>query len=196
MTRNIALAGLAALAALAAALLPSTVAANIRPRSELALVSAVGAPGKTVVLQVKLRDRPGTPLGLDRPFGERIQGLALRVRCIPEGAVQAVTVRRTGVTAPLSPMFEARPVSGRSAGLVVSFDEARQLVPTDPPTRGGWVKVARVEVKLAPGVAPGTVVEVRFDPQATALSNQAGTIAETPGNGWLAAHDGKITVGF
>lgn len=198
MSRSLALPALAFVGlSLAAALVPSGLAADPRPRtSELAVAEATGAPGKTVVLQVKLRDRSGTPLGYDRHFGQRIQGLSLRVRCLPAEAVESVTVRRAGVTAGLAPLFEARPASAGAAGLVVSFDEATQPLPLDPPARGERMTVARVEVRLARGLPPGTVVEVRLDPQVTTLANQAGTVSETAANGWLQLRDGRITVGF
>jgi hypothetical protein len=188
---SLTLAGSLALATALAA--GATAAAPLR--SELAVGEAVGAAGKTVVVQVKLRDRPGTPLGFDRPFGERIQALALKVRCLPEGAVEAVQVRRAGATAALTPLFEARPVVAGTASLLVSFDEARAPLPTQATARGERLTVARVEVRLARGLAPGTVVELRLDPEVTTVGNQAGTVAETVGNGWLSIRDGRIVVG-
>lgn len=162
-------------------------------RTQVQLGSAKVPAGKTVLLPVTVRDRQETPLGWERPFGERIQGIALKVRAVPATGVASITVRRAGVTAGLAPLFEAQPRAAGAGSLVVSFDEATQLVPLSPAGRTGQI-VATVEVKLAPGLARGTVIELRLDPGVTVLSNQGGTVAESVANGWLEITDGRIEV--
>jgi hypothetical protein len=184
--------GLAVLVA-AAFLLAAGPTAGPRPQSEVRLADVEAGAGQKVVVPVKVRDRQGTPLGPERRFGERVQALSFKVVALPAGAVQSIRVRRAGVTAGLAPLFEARPAGGGSGSLVVSFDEAGQPLPWVLSDRTAQ-KVAAVEVTLAPGLRRGTVVELRLDPVATMLSNQAGTVAETVANGWLAVRDGRIAV--
>lgn len=148
--------------------------------------------GATVRIAVRVRDGAQTPLGAEQPDGARIQGLAFRVRFLPEDAVTSAVVRRAGTTAALTALFEsaARPPAG--IAYLAAFDEHAAALPLTP--GGGVQTVAELELTLAPGLAPGTRVELRLDPAATALSNQAGTISETPGNGWLRLRDGAIRI--
>ncbi len=167
---------------------------GLPPQSEVRLASAKVGAGKTVVLPLTVKDSQGTPLGWERPFGERIQGLSLKVQALPATAVRSIVVRRAGVMADLAPLFEAQPAGRGSASLLVSFEEATDLVPLTQSGRGGQ-QVAAVEVQLAAGLAPGTVIELRLDPGVTVLSNQGGTVAESSANGWLRLVDGRIEVG-
>ena len=163
------------------------------PQCEVRVGSARAGAGKTVVLPLTVRDSQGTPLGWERPFGERVQGISLRVQALPAQAVRSIVVRRAGITADLAPLFETRPAGRGSASLLVSFEEATDLVPLTASGRGGQ-QVAAVEVQLAAGLAPGTVIELRLDPGVTVLSNQGGTVAESAANGWLRLVDGRIEV--
>jgi hypothetical protein len=180
-------------AALALLSLAAMSASALPPQSEVRLASARAEAGKTVVLPLTVTDRQGTPLGWERPFGERIQGLAFKVRALPATAVRSMVVRRAGVAGDLAPLFETSPAGQGSASLLVSFDEATALLPLSTTGRRGQ-PVAEVEVRLAPGLAPGAVVELRLDPGVTVLSNQGGTVVESAANGWLRLVDGKIQV--
>lgn len=181
------------LAAITTLAVLTVTATGLPPQSEVKLASAKAGAGKTVVLPLTVKDSQGTPLGWERPFGERIQGISLKVQALPATAVRSIVVRRAGVSADLAPLFEARPAGRGSASLLVSFDEATELVPLLPSSRRGQ-QVAEIEVQLAAGLAPGTVIELRLDPGVTVLSNQGGTVAESAANGWLRLVDGRIDV--
>ncbi len=185
----------AAAAAAAAAVVTVAVAAAaaVRPQSVLGIDEVKADAGGRAVAYVWVVDADGTPLGWDRLAGERIGALAFRVRALPAAAVAAVGVHRAGVLAGASPLFEARPTAADGASLVVSFDLARNpiLLGTG---NGKRQVVAALEVTLRRGVPPGTRIELRLDPEVTALANQAGTVSETPANGWLRLRDGLIVV--
>ena len=152
----------------------------------------VASAGATVRVAVRVRDVAGTPLGAELPAGARVQGLAFRVRFLPADAVTHAVVRRTGAAAPLPAMLEvaSRPASG--IAYLAAFDERTATLPLTP--GAGAQAVAELELTLATGLAPGTRVELRLDPAATALSNQAGTVSETSANGWLRLRDGSIRI--
>jgi hypothetical protein len=166
------------------------------PRSRLAVASARAAPGSTVRLPVELLDRAGTPLGAERGAGARIQGLALRVRCLPCAGIAALAVEPAGELSAQPSLFEARPTAPDGASLVVAFDEIlAPLALGGGGARPARAQVATVVVTLARTVPSGSRIELRLDPGSTGLSNQAGTISETAKNGWLELRDGEIVVG-
>src|SRR5438067_207478 len=67
-------------------------------------------PGGVVDIPVFIRDISGTPLGIDQPAGSRIQSYSLKVNFSPPAdKIQSVTFSRAGITAPLTPVFEASP---------------------------------------------------------------------------------------
>ncbi len=78
-------------------------------RTRLVVGSARAAPGGTVRLPIDLVDREGTPLGPDRPFGERVQALSLAVACSPCDGIASLAVEPAGSLAHFEPLFEARP---------------------------------------------------------------------------------------
>jgi hypothetical protein len=198
MQRRFLLVVLAAAAASATAASPGRIERPAPWRPETAGASALevdriaASAGATVRVAVRVRDATGTPLGAERQAGARVQGLAFRVQFLPADAVTYAVVRRTGAAAPLTALFEAaaRPASG--IAYLAAFDERNAALPLAP--GGGARAVAELELTLAADLAPGTRVELRLDPAATALSNQAGTVSETPGNGWLRLRDGAIRI--
>lgn len=153
------------------------------------------AGGATVVVPIHVRVASGGLLGPDQPNGRAIQGLAFKVVYSPAEAVAAVKVRRAGITAGLSPLFETSPRAQGSVTMLVSFDESNQRIPFTTSGEGDGDLVGEVEVTLAPNVADGTIIKLSLDRGTSALSNQAGTIVETAMNGQLQLRDGEITVG-
>lgn len=196
MKRSVSHALLAASALLlAGAAAPAGRPAAKPPRSTLAVGSARAVPGATLRLPIELRDRTGTPLGAERGAGERVQGFALRIRCVPCTGVAKLSVERAGELTLHQPLFEARPAAGDGASLLVSFDEVIAPLSLGGGVRRARAEVAAVVVTLARTAPFGSRIELRLDPSSTGLSNQAGTIAETTQNGWLELIDGEILVG-
>src|SRR5436190_14805533 len=74
-------------------------------------VGTVPADGPTVDVPVFIRDTAGTPLGVDRPAGSKIQSFSIKVVYAPAAAVSSVTFSRAGITAGLSPGFETTPAT-------------------------------------------------------------------------------------
>jgi hypothetical protein len=139
--------------------------------------------GTSVAIPIRVRDLAFTPLGVDRPTGERIQGLALRVN-FPAGAFTSGSIVPAGITAGLTPLFG--PSSSFAAGSVnylVSYDEASNLIPFMLDVAAPGNQVATLNLTVAAD-HPGGSVPLSFD-AVTELSNQAGTLAENPGNGAL-----------
>jgi hypothetical protein len=159
---------------------------------QLVLAETVAAPGATVRLPVRLIDQPGTPLGADQPFGAGIQAFALRVRALPEGAITSMTLRRSGVAAERTPLFESTPPAPGGAALLVSFEEGREPLLSFSGQRG--TIIAEIEARLAAGLVPGTRIDLRLDPAVSVLGNQAGTIEESAANGTLRLRDGAIRI--
>ncbi len=164
-------------------------------KSWLVAGRASGAPGHTVRIPIDLYDAPGTPLGPERPFGERIQALALQVRCAPCDAVSALAVEPAGALAAVTPSFQSRPSGPASAALVTTYDEAGGMLFAASSSNRSRHRVAYVVVQIAAKARPGDSFELRLDPGTTALSNDGGTLFESVANGWLKLGDGRVTVG-
>jgi hypothetical protein len=181
----------APLSLLAALLLAVPVAAQ-----DVITVAHVTATGNTVVVPVYVRDLAGTPLGVDRPAGSRIQSLSIRVDYAPGNAIQSVTFSRAGITAGLTPTIEFTPASPGSISLLTTFRESTNPIPftLNAPAPGDLV--ARLNVTLASDVAPGSTIDLTLNAELTQLTDEGGSAAtkQTVANGTLALVSGSITV--
>src|SRR5262249_17253919 len=92
-------------------------------------VGTVTADGPTVDVPVFIRDASGTPLGVDRPGGSKIQAFRIKVTYPPAAAVGSVTFSRAGITASLAPSFESSPSQPGSITLLESFSETAAPIP-------------------------------------------------------------------
>lgn len=137
-------------------------------------VQTVTASSNTVDVPVFIRDASGTPLGMDRPAGSKIQGISIRVLYAPASAVQSVTFTRAGITANLT-ATEFFPASSGAIALVMSFDEATNPVPFTLNAPAPGDQVAHLVFTLSPSAAPGSSISLTLDPSLTQLSDQAGT---------------------
>ncbi len=169
--------------------------APLQIRSRLIVGSATTAPGSTVRIPIDLVDRPGTPLGPEQSFGDRVQALALAVRCTPCDGVAALTIEPAGPLALHEPTFESRPGRPGFAALVTAYDETTAQLFVGLSSSKLRQRVATLVVELAPSAPAGATLDLRLDPGTTMLSNQAGTAFETVPNGWLELADGRLTVG-
>jgi hypothetical protein len=179
----------ALLLALAAAI---PAAAQSNDTITIGTVNAASA-GATIDVPVFIRDVSGTPLGIDQPFGSRIQSYGLTVN-YPTASVQSITFTRGGITAPLTPTFESSPSVAGSITLLDVFQESTNLVPfvSNAPAPGN--QIATLHVTIAPGVAPGTTINLTLDSTLTQLNNQAGTIKESVPTNNLTLVNGSIFV--
>lgn len=160
-------------------------------------VGSVTAPaGSTIDVPVFIRDASGTPLGIDQPPGSRIQSYSIKVDYSPAAAVQSITFTRAGITASLTPTFEASPASPGSISLLDTFQEATNLIPftLNAPLPGDQVAVLHVTV--SPTATVGSTITLALDPVLTQLTDQAGTAAtrESVTNGNLVLVPGAILV--
>jgi len=149
-------------------------------------------PGDTVVLPVYVRDASLTPLGLDRPAGERIQGIVFKV-LFPGGTIATASAARAGVLAGLTPLWELAPATGSSIAYLGSFAEAGNLIPFNLDAAEPGDVVVELTLTLAAS-APAGSLPLTLDTATTELDNQAGTLVENAGNGALALADGQIFV--
>ena len=165
-------------------------------RSRLIVGAATAASGTTVRIPIDLVDRPGTPLGPERPWGDRVQALALALACSPCDGIASLSIEPAGPLARNEPTFESRPGRPGHAALVTAYDEATAPLFLGLSTSERRQRVATLVVQLAPSAPAGTTLDLRLDPGTTMLSNQAGTIHESVPNGWLEVADGRLTIGI
>ena len=163
-------------------------------RSRLIVGSATGAPGATLRIPIDFVDRPGTPLGPERPNGERLQALALAIRCAPCDGIAALSLEPAGSLARYEPTFESRPGSPGQATLVTVYDEATAPLFLGLSSSKLRQRVATLVVQLAPSAPAGTTLDLRLEPGTTMLANQEGTLYESVPNGWLDLADGRLTI--
>ncbi len=94
------------------------------------MASAVaGAPGATLEIPVYARDASLTPLGVDRPAGERIQSLTYKVTFTPASSIASKTFARAGILTGLTHIFEVFPFTPTTASYVGTFDETTEPDP-------------------------------------------------------------------
>jgi hypothetical protein len=163
------------------------------PADVVTVGTVVGPAGSTIDVPVYIRDVSGTPLGIDQPFGSRIQSYSITVNYAPTAAVQSITFTRAGITAGLTPAFESSPASPGTISLIDTFQESTDLVPfvSNAPAPGNQIGV--LHITLAPG-APLGALTLTLDPTLTVLSNQAGTTQENTTLANLVLVNGVVTV--
>lgn len=167
------------------------VAAQVR---DVITVGTVTANSATVTVPVSIRDLSGTPLGVDQPAGSRIQAYSIKVDYAPTPAVQSIVFQRAGITAGLTPSFQASPAVPGSVTLINSFAEGTDPIPFTLDAAAPGNRIGELVVTLAPGVTPGTVISLSLDATLTQLSNQGGTTSETVALNTLSLVGGSITV--
>jgi hypothetical protein len=150
-------------------------------------------PGQSFVVPVYARDVSLTPLGVDRPAGERIQSLSYKVTFTPASSIASKLFARAGITAGLTPIFQSTPTTATTASYLGTFDETTNPIPFTLDAAAPGDQVLQINVTLA-AAAPAGTIALTLDPTATLFANQAGSLEETPANGWLALADGQITV--
>lgn len=135
-----------------------------------------GVPSGTgpFTVPITLSDAAGTPLGVDRPVGQRIQALAITVRFTPAAAVSSATLARAGLLAGRTPVFETTATGPGTVTWVGTFDESAGAIPFAQPSGGGDLILA-----LSVTLASGATVSASLDDLTTTLSNQGGTLSES-----------------
>lgn len=164
---------------------------------------SVGIAGGIVHVPIAIRDVSGTPLNIDNSVGSRIQAFSFRViPTVPTaiatdgGGDLLVSVVPSGITSSLGvPVFTSTPRTPTSFGYVVTYDEGTQPLAFTLDGASPGNVVADVSVTLSSSATPGATIGLAVDPSAvvTALSNEAGTLAETVGNN-LSVTNGCIVV--
>jgi Bacterial Ig-like domain (group 2). len=155
-------------------------------------VGTVNASGNTVDVPVYIRDVSSTPLGRDQPADSKIQSFTITVNYAPAASVQSVAFARAGITAGLTPAFELSPASAGSISLVEQFSESSNLIPLTLNAPHPGDQVAHLVFTLSSSAAPGSSITLALD-SGTVLSNQGGTVSETP-PGSLALFNGAINI--
>lgn len=148
--------------------------------------------GATISVPIRVRDLSLTPLGIDRPSGERIQGLAFRLD-FAAPAISNASIVPAGIIAPLTASFG--PTSNFAPGTVnflVAYNETSNLIPFNLDAGAPGDLVAQLNLTVNASQSPGSVA-LNFNAN-TELSNQAGTIAENSTNGTLSRIGGVINV--
>jgi hypothetical protein len=168
--------------------------ATAQPLPDVLTVGTVAANGPVVTVPVYVRDVAGTPLGIDQPFGSRIQAFSIKVDYPVSPFVTSVTFTRAGITAPLTPTFENSPSAAGTISLLMTFDETSNLVPFVSNAAAPGNQVGQLTFTFAPGTPPGTVIPLTVDTALTQLSNEGGTTTETLNNGGLLSVNGSVTM--
>ncbi len=143
-----------------------------------------GVPSGTgpFTVPITLSDAAGTPLGVDRPAGERIRAFAVTVRLSPAAAVTSATLVRAGLLAGRTPIFETTATGPGTVTWVGSFDESTGAIPFAQPPGAGGDAILSLSVTLS----PGTTVSASLDAPTTTLANQGGTVSESSDDATLA----------
>jgi len=178
------------LVSIVALLLPAAPAAA---QQDVVTVASVSGGG-VVNVPIYIRDVSGTPLGIDQPPGSRIQAYSIKVNYSPATAVGAISISRAGITAGLTPTFENKPAAAGTIALLDTFNEGTNPIPFTLNGAAPGDQVANLQVTIAPGTPPGTIITLTLDPVLTQLNDQAGTIAENTTLTNLALQSGTITV--
>ena len=161
---------------------------------DVVTVGTATAHGTTADVPVYVRDVAGTPLGVDKPAGSKIQSFSIKVTYSPASAVQSVTFTRAGITANLTPTFETSPPSAGAISWLATFQESTNPVPFASNKAAPGNQVAHLVFTLSSSAAPGSTIALTIDPSLTQLANEGGTTKETTGLGTLAVVNGSIAV--
>ncbi|GEM_PF-5872538 len=161
-----------------------------------------GSAGSVVNVPIYIRDKSGTPLGVDQSSGNKLQAFSFRVTPTPASAVATdgngkliVTTTAAGITQSLTPSFGGSTRTATTFSYVASYDELTNPIPFTSNAALPGQKVANAAITLASGVASGTTITLTVDPTVsqTNLSNSSANVTETsPSN--LSLVDGCITV--
>ncbi len=151
--------------------------------------------GASATVPLSIRDASGAPLSVNRGAANRIQAIAFKVTASPAGSVTAIVFERAGVLQTLTPLYERTAEGTGFLGYVGSFSSAGNPIPftLNAPLPGN--RIGTLFVDVAPGLADGTEIDLTFDVELTALSNQAGTVVESVYNHKLQLAGGSIVVG-
>lgn len=161
-------------------------------------VGSVTADMSTVEVPIYIRDVAGTPLGSDQPAGARIQAIAFKIVYDP-AKIASIRVQYSdlsgGVLRGLTPLFSSVPRTENSISFLASYNESTAAIPftLNEPPPGDLVMMLGVTLK--PGLAEGERIALTLDPATTSLSNQAGSISESPTNATLELQSGTIVIG-
>jgi hypothetical protein len=189
--RRLGVRSLLILSAFVATFLASAVAAQ-----DAVTVGSVTATGTTVDVPISIRDAGGTPLGMDRPAGSKIQSFSIKVTYAPVSAVSSITIARDGITASLTPASEFKPVTANSVSLLDVFQEGANTIPFTLNAAAPGERVAHLVVALSPSATPGTSISLTLDSALTQLTDSGGSgpTKETQANGQLQLVDGAIDI--
>jgi len=162
-------------------------------QDSVSLENLVGplAPGSQVVMPLYVRDLSATLLGVDAGSNFGIQSLAVTFEYSPASAIAAIDVERAGITATLSPLFEAEVFSGNRHTWIAAFDESASPLPFTLNAAVPGDLVAELRITLAAGVAPDTLIRIDIVAP-TALGNQTAGFVETAANGFLRLSGGTV----
>lgn len=163
---------------------------------DVVTVGTVTASGTTVDVPIFIRDAGGTPLGIDRPAGSKIQSFSIKVTYTPPSAVASISIARDGITESLTATSEFKPSTADSVALLDTFQESTNPIPFTLNAAAPGNLVAHLVVTLSATATPGTTISLTLDPALTQLTDTGGSAAtkETEANGQLALVNGSITV--
>ncbi|HEX7138218.1 MAG TPA: hypothetical protein VF219_10240 [Vicinamibacterales bacterium] len=163
---------------------------------DVVTVGTATANNGTADVPVYIRDTSGTPLGIDRPAGSRIQSYSIKVNYSPASAVSAVAFSRAGITANLTPVSEFSPASSGAISLLDTFQESTNLIPFNSNAGLPGNLVAHLVFTLSGNAQPGTSITLTLDSSLTQLTDEGGTAAtkETQSNGQLTLNGGVVNI--
>jgi IPTL-CTERM motif len=171
-----------------------TAPAAAQVAADVITIGTVAASGPVIDVPVYVRDVSTTPLGIDQPFGSRIQSFSIKVDYAVSAFITGVTFTRAGITQPLTPTFTSSPSSPGTITLLMTFDETTNLVPFVSNAASPGNQVGRLTFTFSNATPPGTVFPLTLDATLTQLGNEAGTVNETVANTRLVLVPGSVTV--
>src|SRR5436309_9182829 len=94
---------------------------------------------------------------MDQPPGSKIQSYSIKVNYSPAASVQSVTFTRAGITASLTPTFEASPSGPGTISLLDTFQESTNPIPFTLNAAAPGNQVAVLHVAVSPSAAGSTI---------------------------------------
>lgn len=166
---------------------------TVSAANDVLTIGSTTAPKGSVLVPVYVRDVSTTRLGVDKPSGQRIQGVGFRVRFSPAGAITSATFARAGAMNK-TPLYEKTFSGADWLGYVASFAEANNALAFTSNAAAPGNLIGYLSLTTSAGVTAGMNISITLDPASAILSNQVAGITETDANNGILLQNGTLTI--
>jgi hypothetical protein len=166
---------------------------TVSAANDVLTIGNTTAPKGSILVPVYVRDLSTTRLGVDKPAGQRIQGVGFRVRFTPAGSITSATFTRAGALLK-TPLYEKTFTGADWLGYVASFAESNNALAFTSNTAAPGNLIGYLSLNTSTGVTAGTNITITIDRNAAMLSNQVANITETDANNGILLQNGTVTI--